>query len=371
MASSEPPPIHQQQLTLDWREHGGFIVEARNSRSHPIVGYGRTVKPCDPDRGFCYSVNEAWRDLLHECRFADGHVMNGGRKMLLKRGELTGAVSWLAHRWNWTPMTVRVFLDKLERDGMIARHVPGASENNKHNGKVTTVITVCNYDKFQTQPEAQQPTEQQTDNKQTANKQQMNNNNIRNNNLTTKQLNNEKAVKNPPLPPAEPETHPDMLADMLADQPVPQRPDPEPRPQAARPAASPGGGEEKNQDLLVIREGEDHVGFGVLVNCETVRHAKFEINLNGIATQLGGRVPLDRIKEVAVGHALQWATDLAAGKNSLPRYPANLIRASVKAQHDAEHKASAGQGFARATASGGELGKIESIVQATRSRRRT
>lgn len=172
---------------IDWSQYGGFIVEARDSRHHHIVGYGKQVRPCEPDRGFCFSVNEAWRDLLHECRYRDGHVMNGGRKMIVERGSLIGAVSWLANRWNWTPMTVRTFLDKLEKDGMISRHVPGASESNKHVGKTAGVISVCNYDKFNPMRDVEQQSKQQTNSKQTANEQQTNNNNIRKNKETRKQ----------------------------------------------------------------------------------------------------------------------------------------------------------------------------------------
>lgn len=107
-----------------------------------------------------------------ECRYADGFVENAGRKMRLERGSVVGAVSWLGHRWNWTPQTVRTFLDKLEDDGMILRHVPGASENNKHVGRSATIISVCNYDKYQNPNMSAQQTEQQTNSKQTTNEQQ-------------------------------------------------------------------------------------------------------------------------------------------------------------------------------------------------------
>lgn len=140
---------------LDWRQYGGFIVEARDARHHPIVGYGKQVPPADPDRGFCYSVNEAWRDLQHECRFRDGYVMNGGQKMLVERGSLVGAVSWLAHRWNWTPKRVRGFLDRIENDGMIERFTRGPGgdevglEKGNQKGNQAAIIRVCNYEKFQ------------------------------------------------------------------------------------------------------------------------------------------------------------------------------------------------------------------------------
>lgn len=154
----------------------GWIARHRSVREHWLVGHGIYVKPADPSRKRCLSQGEAWEDLLMECRYADGFVENGGRKMRIERGSVVGAVSWLAHRWNWTPQTVRTFLDKLEGDGMIMRHVPGASENNKHIGKVSTIISVCNYDKYQNPDFEDQQSKQQTNNKSAANEQQTSNN---------------------------------------------------------------------------------------------------------------------------------------------------------------------------------------------------
>jgi hypothetical protein len=129
----------------------GWIAIHRTIRNHHIVGYGKPVKPCDPSRG-AYSRNEAWSDLLMECRYADGKVTNGGREMELRRGELVGAISWLAARWNWTPKTVRGFIDALEADGAISVRAPGAIQG-QQKGKQAHVITVCNYEKYQSAPD--------------------------------------------------------------------------------------------------------------------------------------------------------------------------------------------------------------------------
>ena len=155
----------------------GWITRHRSVREHWLVGHGLQVKPADPSRSHCLSRGEAWEDLLMECRYEDGFVHNGGKKMPLERGSVLGAVSWLAARWNWTPQTVRTFLDKLEGDGMISRHVPGASESNKHVGKAAAIISVCNYDKYQRPDYADQQAEQQTSRKQATNEQQHNKDN--------------------------------------------------------------------------------------------------------------------------------------------------------------------------------------------------
>lgn len=136
----------------------GWIAVARRMRSHWLVGFGHTVEAMDPSRG-AYSRAEAWLDLIMECRYSSGTVTNGGRRMELRPGQLVGATSWLASRWNWTPKTTRTFLDKLENDGMIERFSPGTapSPDESHQyttrgiqkGKQASIITICNYDAYQ------------------------------------------------------------------------------------------------------------------------------------------------------------------------------------------------------------------------------
>ena len=151
--------------------NSGWIAIARSMRDHPIVGFHLHARPADANRGAMQPAL-AFIDLIMECRYEDGFVMNGGRKMAIGRGQLVGAVSWLAARWNWTPMAVRVWLDKLENDGMISRHAPGVSESNKQTGKQATIITLSNYDKFQLREHIEQQAEHQANNKQATSKQQ-------------------------------------------------------------------------------------------------------------------------------------------------------------------------------------------------------
>lgn len=85
------------------------------------------------------------------------------------------------------------------------------------------------------------------------------------------------------------------------------------------------------------RAGETEVSPGVFVNCETIRHRDFAISLTGIHMQLCGVVPMEEVKSIALGHALSWATDIAAGKRAdkvVPHNTANFIRASIKRQHN-------------------------------------
>lgn len=128
----------------------GWIAIHRAIRDHWLVGYGKPVPPADPSRG-SNSQHEAFGDLIMNCRYDSGYVLNNGKKMKIEAGQLLGGVSWLADRWNWTPKKVRWFLDKLEEDGMISRSTPNEKgrANGTFKGNQRMVISICNYSEYQ------------------------------------------------------------------------------------------------------------------------------------------------------------------------------------------------------------------------------
>lgn len=135
-------------------DRSGWIAIHRDIRTHWLVGFGLAVPPADPRRG-SHSQNEAFTDLVMECKYKAGYINNGGRKMRIEPGQLVGAISWLANRWNWTPRKVRWFVDNLVSDGMITRHIVDKSGNKvtpkkgNHAGNQAPVLTICNYSKYQ------------------------------------------------------------------------------------------------------------------------------------------------------------------------------------------------------------------------------
>lgn len=132
----------------------GFVAIARSLREHYVVGFCQPVVPADKNKG-AYSRAEAWLDLIMECRYETGRAMNCGHPMTLRPGEMIGAISWLAGRWNWTPKAVRGFLDNLEREGMIARFMVGPdgdrvpSKQGNRGGNHANIISICNYATYQ------------------------------------------------------------------------------------------------------------------------------------------------------------------------------------------------------------------------------
>jgi hypothetical protein len=162
---------------------------------------------------------------MMECRFRDGVVNNNGRPMSLRRGQLLGANSWLASRWNWTPKTVRWWLEKLSDEAMISfgndetmrgpDNVAGESKQGRSKGRLANVITICNFDVFQMLPRSERQVEGPVNGRLTAGLGQVNGDIYKEeqrNNETKKQ---EKDYSTPETPPVYPRAGgPDEIPDL-------------------------------------------------------------------------------------------------------------------------------------------------------------
>lgn len=91
----------------------------------------------------------AFVDLLLLASYKPEEVTLSGCDFELERGQLVGSLTYLSNQFNWTKKKVRVFLDKLERAGMISRGTIRGTIKGTFRGRVPSVITICNYDKFQ------------------------------------------------------------------------------------------------------------------------------------------------------------------------------------------------------------------------------
>ena len=90
-----------------------------------------------------YSRFEAWIDLIQMARFEDGKKYVGNKVLLIKRGQIHATYRFLSERWVWSSKKVGGFLDLLISDEMITK------ETQKETGQ--TLITICNYEKYNTQ----------------------------------------------------------------------------------------------------------------------------------------------------------------------------------------------------------------------------
>lgn len=106
----------------------GWIKLHREMRNHWIW---------QEDRKFSYA--EAWIDLILLANHKPNKVNIKGKLLYLERGELARSTKGLGETWKWSKSRVSRFLKTLEKDGMIRYK----------NETVTSRITICNYDDYQ------------------------------------------------------------------------------------------------------------------------------------------------------------------------------------------------------------------------------
>lgn len=89
-----------------------------------------------------YSRFEAWLFLLKEARFEDTKVLDKGKLVIVKRGQIYASIRFLSTAFGWSTKKVGNYLQMLETDKMVKR------ETVKETGQ--SVLTICNYDKYNT-----------------------------------------------------------------------------------------------------------------------------------------------------------------------------------------------------------------------------
>jgi hypothetical protein len=86
-----------------------------------------------------YTRAMAWCYLIEHAAFADTTQTVGENLVRVTRGQYATAVRFLADAWGWSKTAVERFLNRLKTGTMIGTQT----------GTRYTVITICNYDKYQ------------------------------------------------------------------------------------------------------------------------------------------------------------------------------------------------------------------------------
>ncbi len=123
----------------------GFIALHREIQSHPIW----LSEP--------FSRGQAWVDLIALANHARGFIIENGQKIVIERGQCGRAKVKLAKRWKWSRGKVDRFISMLETEQMVSVK----QYNGQDNG--ITIITICNYDKYQFKKNEDSTTDSTTD----------------------------------------------------------------------------------------------------------------------------------------------------------------------------------------------------------------
>lgn len=88
-----------------------------------------------------YDERGSWSWMIGEANWKDSVRNISGKPVLIKRGQLTSSLRFMATKFKWSVGRVRRFLEKLRRWGMI--------ETDTGSDTAQTVVTICNYNKYQ------------------------------------------------------------------------------------------------------------------------------------------------------------------------------------------------------------------------------
>lgn len=113
----------------DTKKLKNFIPLSRDIFEHHLWLEKRSFSRC-----------EAWIYLIKEARFEDTKLLDKGKLVFVKRGQIYASIRFLAEAWKWSTTKVGSFLDMLILDEMIKK------ETVKETGQ--NMITICNYDKY-------------------------------------------------------------------------------------------------------------------------------------------------------------------------------------------------------------------------------
>jgi len=105
-----------------------------------------------------FTRGQAWVDLFALANHEQGTIYVRGNRVVIERGQVGWSELSLAQRWQWSRGKVRRFLNELETAQQIVQQKTF----------ITTVITICNYERWQSDGTADstangQQTVQQTD----------------------------------------------------------------------------------------------------------------------------------------------------------------------------------------------------------------
>lgn len=107
----------------------GFVAMSRDALDHPLLKDGEHFRAW-----FWLVATACWKPTRYDVN---------GKIVTLERGQLSTSLRQLASAWGWSKSSVYRFLGRLKTETMIGTD----------SGTGRLVITICNYDKYQTPPE--------------------------------------------------------------------------------------------------------------------------------------------------------------------------------------------------------------------------
>jgi hypothetical protein len=109
----------------------GFYLMHRGWQDHPVF------------RGEAFSKRDAFVWMIEEAAYLQRRVAMPSGEVTLDRGQLGHSYRFMAKAWKWEESKVRRFIASLQKAEIIDAATAAGQ----------TVISICNYDKYQARPE--------------------------------------------------------------------------------------------------------------------------------------------------------------------------------------------------------------------------
>jgi hypothetical protein len=110
-----------------------------------------------------FTKAQAWVDLLINANHAENHISIRGNLVKIERGQLGWSELTMGKRWKWSRGKVKRYLELLKDLGRIS------IQQDRH---ITSIVTICNYSRFQDGDTTNSTTGKTTDRQQTGHKQE-------------------------------------------------------------------------------------------------------------------------------------------------------------------------------------------------------
>ncbi len=148
--------------------HKFWIAMCVDVLDHEVVGM-QIPPPAPADKArHSQSPTLVWLWMLKEAAHRERKRLIAGQMVRLRRGQLAVSQRYLAEKANWGRKAVRMFLERLETFDMVSLSKPQDVDqlrlnlearklNGIQKGPPLTVVTICNYDKYQHDPVAKGP----------------------------------------------------------------------------------------------------------------------------------------------------------------------------------------------------------------------
>ncbi len=104
-----------------------------------------------------YDRRSAWVDILLTVNHEEKKIIFNNEVVTVERGQMVTSVRKLSEKWKWSRDRVATFLRTLERTQMLT----------VNSNRYRTLLTVVNYDKFQSVPDTESATNTTTSQPQT------------------------------------------------------------------------------------------------------------------------------------------------------------------------------------------------------------